>query len=596
MADAVPARSEMGPGDQWDIARMYADEAAWEADFSRIDGLMEPLRELQGKLSSAEAVCTLFTAEMQLDRLLEKLYVFAHLQEDQDTGNTVSQTLMARIRNRLTEVETELAWVTPEILGHDVGELNVWAASPQLADYRYSMEKLIRRKAHTLSEVEETLLSGAGEILSAPSRIYSMLTNADLTFPAIANEDDEQVEMSDGRYSQFLRSTDRRVRKDAFDAMYSTYSGVKNTVATTLGTTVKLHNYSARVRHYPSALEASLYGDQIPAALYDSLITAVHEQLPRYVDYLELRARKLGLDALDMYDLYVPIVPDVEVKVPFEQAKDWVIAACAPLGEDYVQVLRSAFADRWMDVYENRGKRSGAYSSGCYDSLPYVLLNYQGTLNDVFTLAHELGHSMHTWLANQTQPPQTAHYPIFIAEIASTLNEELLLQYLLKQTSEPAMRAYLLNHYCDSFKGTVYRQTMFAEYEKRIHELDAEGQALTHDALSSLYAELNQQYFPKYVKPDEQIRYEWARIPHFYYNFYVYKYATSFCASQIFAQRVQESPEQRDKYLQLLKNGGSAPPLELIQQAGVDLLDAATINDAFVRFGEAVNELSGLLQ
>ena len=596
MADAVPARSEMGPEDQWDIARMYADEAAWEADFSRIDGLMEPLRELQGKLSSAEAVCTLFTAEMQLDRLLEKLYVFAHLQEDQDTGNTVSQTLMARIRNRLTEVETELAWVTPEILGHDVGELNVWAASPQLADYRYSMEKLIRRKAHTLSEVEETLLSGAGEILSAPSRIYSMLTNADLTFPAIANEDDEQVEMSDGRYSQFLRSTDRRVRKDAFDAMYSTYSSVKNTVATTLGTTVKLHNYSARVRHYPSALEASLYGDQIPTALYDSLITAVHEQLPRYVDYLELRARKLGLDALDMFDLYVPIVPDVEVKVPFEQAKDWVIAACAPLGEAYVRVLRSAFADRWMDVYENRGKRSGAYSSGCYDSLPYVLLNYQGTLNDVFTLAHELGHSMHTWLANQTQPPQTAHYPIFIAEIASTLNEELLLQYLLKQTSEPAMRAYLLNHYCDSFKGTVYRQTMFAEYEKRIHELDAEGQALTHDALSSLYAELNQQYFPKYVKPDEQIRYEWARIPHFYYNFYVYKYATSFCASQIFAQRVQESPEQRDKYLQLLKNGGSAPPLELIKQAGVDLLDAATINDAFVRFGEAVNELSGLLQ
>ena len=592
----VPERSDARREDTWDLERIYAEESAWQRDFDSLASLAEPLMAMRGKLGSAAALAEMFHASETLDRLSDKLYVYSHLKADEDTANTSNQARQSRIMQRLTQISGDLAWITPEILSHTEDELRAWMEDTVLQPWRYVMEKLVRAKPHGLSPPEETLLSRAGEIFSAPRQTYKMLTDADMRFPEVENSRGEKRELTDGRYSTFLISRDRSERQNAFRAMYNTYSSCKNTLASTLAANVKLHNYMAQIRHHESALHAALHPDQIPVVLYESLLKGVHDALPRFYDYVELRREALNLPDLNMYDFYVPLVPEYDIKVPFDQACEWVLESCAPLGEEYCGILKTAFADRWIDVYENRGKRSGAYSSGCYDTLPYVLMNYQGTLNHVFTLAHELGHSMHSWLANHTQPHQYASYPIFIAEIASTLNEELLLKRLLETTSDPAFRAYLLNHLCDSFKGTVYRQTMFAEFEKMIHELDAAGEPLTFDALNSRYFELNAKYYGPGIKADPLIAHEWSRIPHFYYNFYVYKYATSFCASQIFISRIFENADGVEKYLGLLRAGGSRPPLELIRNAGVDLENPQTLTGAFDNFCRTVQELRAELK
>jgi oligoendopeptidase F len=592
----IKERSEIPEENKWDLAPLYADSAAWEADFAAVDALMEPLEKMRGTLVLAERVAALFAGESELDRLLEKLYVFAHLRADEDLANSNNQARQARIRAKITEINGRLAWAVPEILAQPSETLRQWGETPALMPFHYPMIKLLRRKPHTLSEKEETLLSRAGEIFSGPSQTFSLLSNADMRFPKIEDEENRQQELSQARYVTFLQNPDRRVRQDAFTAMYETYEGLRNTLATTLSLSVKTHNYLATSRNYSSALGASLAADNIPVTLYDSLVGATREALPQFHEYVELRRRLLGCEDLNMADMYVPLVPECDIKVPFEQAREWVIEACRPLGEGYVAILESAFKDRWIDIYDNRGKRSGAYSSGCYDSMPYVLLNYQGTLDDVFTLAHELGHSMHSWLANSVQPPHLADYPIFIAEIASTTNEALLLHYLLQNTTEPRMRAYLLNHQCDSYKGTVYRQTMFAEFERSIHELDAGGQPLTADSLCEAYYRLNADYYGPGIEADRLIAMEWARIPHFYYNFYVYKYATSFCAAQVFAQRILEGREQRELYLDLLRAGGSNDPLLLVQAAGVDLRQRSTFEEAFAAFGNLVRELASAVQ
>ncbi|MGD9873340.1 MAG: oligoendopeptidase F [Kiritimatiellia bacterium] len=592
----VPERSAVKREDTWDLERIYTDDASWQRDFDSLAAAAKPLLAMQGKLNSAAALADMFRATEKLDRLSDKLYVYAHLKADEDTASTTGQARQSRILQRITQISGDLAWITPEILSHTEDELRAWMKSKNLQPWHYSMEKLVRAKPHVLSPPEETLLSRAGEIFSAPRQAYKMLTDADMRFPEVENSLGEKRELTDGRYSTFLISRDRTERKSAFKAMYDTYSSYKNTLASTLASNVKLHNYMAQIRHHESARHAALYPDQIPVALYESLLTGVHDALPAFYDYVELRREALNLPDLNMYDFYVPLVPEYDIKVPFEQACEWVLASCAPLGEEYCGILKRAFTDRWIDVYENRGKRSGAYSSGCYDTLPYVLMNYQGTLNHVFTLAHELGHSMHSWLANHTQPHQNAAYPIFIAEIASTLNEELLLRHLLDTTDDPAFRAYLLNHLCDAFKGTVYRQTMFAEYEQIIHELDAAGEPLTHDTLNRRYYALNEKYYGPGIKADPLIAHEWARIPHFYYNFYVYKYATSFCASQLFISRIFENAGGVEKYLGLLKAGGSRPPLELIRNAGVDLENPQTLTGAFENFGRTVRELRAALK
>jgi oligoendopeptidase F len=594
--ERIPERDAIPEACRWDVAALYPTPEAWEADYARIPARLEPLEALRGTLGSAEAVLRFLTLDTELDLLLDRLHTYAHLKADEDTAQTANQARQSRLRVTLSETAARLSWARPELLANSEAELRRWAELPALAPHRYSLTKLLRHKPHTLSEPEERILSGAGTLFSAPGEVYGLLTNADLRFPDIEDDTGAPRPLSQGRFISFMLNRNREVRRRAFAGLYDTYGTVRNTTTATLRNHIHMHTFVARTRHYRSALEAALSADNIPVSLYEALIAAVHNALPHFHRYADLRRRCLGLTALDMYDMYVPIVPATDLKVPFEQAMEWVIAACQPLGDEYVEILRRAAPERWIDRCENRGKRSGAYSGGCYRGLPYILMNYQDTLDDAFTLAHELGHSMHSWLANAAQPPQTASYPIFIAEIASTANEALLLDYLIKQPQTTAdLKAYLLNHYCDGFRGTVYRQTMFAEFEKRTHELDAAGTSLTPDGLAEEYGELNRRYHGPAVSPDPRIGLEWSRIPHFYYNFYVYKYATSFCASQVFVQRILAGGSQREAYLGLLRAGGSADPLDLVRDAGVDLTQPETMAQAFERFDATVSQLSGLL-
>ncbi len=597
-AVSIPNRAEAKMPDTWNLEALYATPDLWEADFKKLDDLTKPLEAMRGQIKSPKALAAFFEAETALDRMQAKLYSYAMLRSDEDMGNNDNLARKDRISAKSVEIGTRLSWVLPEILDHKESELRAWAKSPLLSKYRRDMQQILRQKPHTLSEKEEKLLSGAGEIFAASSRTFGLLTNADMRFPKVQDSKGLEQDLSQSRYLNFLLDHDRSVRQRAFEAMYDTYGSYRNTFSSTLGSHVKTHNYLATTRNFPSALEAALHPDQIPVSVYDGMISAAHQALPIFYKYVDLRTRSLKLTKPAMYDMSVSIVPEWDIKVPYEQACQWIVEACKPLGEEYTTALQSAFKDRWVDVYENKGKRSGAYSEGCYDSLPYILMNYQGTLDSLFTLAHELGHSMHTWLANKYQPPRTAGYPIFIAEIPSTLNEGLLLRYLLETQKDPRFRASLLNQYCDTFRGTVYRQTMFAEFEKIIHEKDAQGYPLMPDTLDKVYFDLNREFYGPAVEYDKEQRIgrEWSRIPHFYYDFYVYKYATSYCASQIFLKRLAESETQRDQYLNLLKSGSTDDPLVLIQKAGVDLTKPETLRSAFETFDKTVAELDETLK
>jgi len=427
-AQAILERADLDADSTWQLSGLFSSKEDWEAAFIEVDDAVSVVKNFRGKLNSASLLADFLVADTTLDRLLDRLHVYAHLRSDEDTRDTNNQGMLARIMARATEISGELAWVVPEILSHEEDELRRWADDPCLAANHYAVIKLLRQKAHTLSDKEEELLMRAGEIFAAPSQVFNMLTNADMQFPSVKDPQGDDLELSEGRFTMFLRNRDRRVRRQAFENLFSIYDGHKNTLAATLAGNVKHHNYVANIRHYESALSAALYADQIPGELYRGLISAVHGALPAYHEYISMRGQVLGLRDLDMFDMYVPLVSGIDLKIPFAEARTWILEACQPLGQAYCDVLATAFTDRWIDIYENRGKRSGAYSSGCYDSLPFVLMNYQGRLEDVFTLAHELGHSMHSWLANHAQPHRFAQYPIFIAEIASTLNEELLLR------------------------------------------------------------------------------------------------------------------------------------------------------------------------
>ena len=591
---AVPSRAEVPEALTWDLAPLYAAPEAWEADFARLDEVAAPVLALQGKLDSAAAVARLLAAETALDRLLEKLHAFAHLRHDEDTAHDGNQVREARIRARYAELAAQCAWITPELLAHPEEEIRAWMEAPELKDGRRTLLKVLRNKPHVLSSAEETLLARGSEVLSASEQTYSLLTNADMAFPDIPGSDGQPLPLTEGTYRTHLENPDRGVRKAAFETLLGGYGQLQNTIASTLSATVKAHVYMAQVRHFPTALEAALFDDQVPVAVYEGLISATREALPLFHRYLDLRKRALGLPDLDMYDLYAPLVPACAEKVPMEEARAWVLAACRPLGEEYAGALRTAFDARWIDWPENKGKRSGAYSSGCYDSPPYLLLNHHDRLDDVFTLAHELGHSLHTWMANRAQPHRTAHYPIFLAEIASTVNELLLTHHLLARKGDDAFRAHLLNHLCDSFKGTVFRQTMFAEFERDLHRWEEDGTPLTAEFLRGKYYEMNQKYYGSGLAAHPSIGLEWCRIPHFYFDFYVYKYATSFCAALVFARRLRAG-EGVEAFLGLLRAGGSRDPLDAVAAAGVDLRDAGVLREAFDEFGAVLAELETAL-
>ncbi|MDP4158555.1 MAG: oligoendopeptidase F, partial [Bacillota bacterium] len=467
---------------------------------------------------------------------------------------------------------------------------------PNLELYNHALEDILRKKEHILGSAEEKLLAQMGELAEAPGAIFSMANNADLKFPSIQDESGQTVELTKGNFIQFMESPKQTVRKAAFETLYKTYNKQRNTWAATLNASIKSDVSFAKARHYSTAIEASLDDDRVPLKVYDSLIDTVHEFLPQMHRYIQLRKKILKLKELHMYDIYVPIVPETSMTISYEEAKKIVIEGLRPLGQDYIRILEEGFEKKWIDVYENEGKTSGAYSWGTYRSHPYVLLNHQDTLNSMFTLAHEMGHSLHTFFSNRSQPHLYAGYKIFVAEVASTLNEALVMEDLLKKTKDDMTLAYLINHYLEQFRGTIFRQTMFAEFEKKIHSIVEEGGALTADYLSDIYRDLNSVYYGTEVILDPEIALEWARIPHFYNAFYVYKYATGFSAAVAFAQAILAEGEPAvSRYLKFLSSGSSDYPIELLRQAGVDMETPVPVRNALQVFTSLVERLETLL-
>ncbi|MBO8162949.1 MAG: oligoendopeptidase F [Brevibacillus sp.] len=594
----LPKRSEIPDQFKWRLEDIYPSDAEWEQDVAKIKELIDQVKARQGSLAqSGKHLLEALILQDEVNKLLERVYVYARMRRDEDNTNPTYQALTDRATSLSTLVYSATAYIQPEILAIPDEQLRqLQESEPGLAHYRFLLEEITRQKPHTLSAAEEAILAQASEVTAAPSTIFSMLNNADIKFPMITDEHGEEVELTKGRYIQFMESRDRRVRKEAFQALYETYGKQKNTIAATLTSAVKRDVFYARVRNYPSALHAALFADNIDPSVYDNLIATIREHLPLMHRYVSLRKKMLNLDELHMYDLYVPIVADVEMKIPYEQAVATIKEALKPLGEEYGQVLEKGFTSGWIDVYENEGKTSGAYSWGAYTTHPYVLMNYQENVNNMFTLAHEMGHALHSYFSDTNQPYTYAQYRIFVAEVASTLNEALLMHHLLETTHEKHQRMYLINYYLEQFRGTVFRQTMFAEFEKRIHERVEAGEALTADSLSALYRELNVAYHGPEMVVDREVDLEWARIPHFYNNFYVYKYATGFsAATSLYKQIIEEGEPAVERYLTFLKSGGSDYPINLLKRAGVDMTSAEPIREALSVFQDLLTQMEQLV-
>lgn len=597
--NALPKRQDIDSRFKWKLEDIYSDISVWEQDFKRVKELAEQIKGFQGKLAeSAQKLLECFKKSDELLSLNDKVFVYARMKRDENNADSTYQALTERASSLATEVYSAISFIIPEMLSIPEDTLLSYVNSnKELSGYMFMIRENLRQKEHILSEREEQILAMSSEISDTAGDVFTMFNNADIKFPYIKNEEGEEVEVTKGRYIAFLESKDRRVRKDAFEAVYSSYKKMRNTLAASLTGNVKKNRFYSLVRKYPSALEASLDNDNISVNVYTTLIETVNKNLPLLDRYLKLRKKVLKLDELHMYDLYVPMVEEFDKKIPYEDAKTIVAEALKPLGEEYVAYLKKGFESSWIDVYENEGKTSGAYAWGSYKTHPYVLLNYQGKINDVFTLAHEMGHALHSYYTNMTQPYVYSEYKIFVAEVASTVNESLLMRYLLPRASSKQEKAYLLNHYLEEFRGTVFRQVMFAEFEKMIHEKVEQGDALNAQELSDMYYGLNKKYFGEAVTVDEDIAMEWSRIPHFYSSFYVYKYATGFSAATAIAEKIlTEGKPEVDKYLEFLKSGGSNYPLELLKIAGVDLSTPQPIQDALDVFEKTLDELEELLK
>ncbi|GGA74083.1 oligoendopeptidase F [Ornithinibacillus halotolerans] len=594
----LQSRNEVPVERTWRLEDIFATDELWEEELSALKNDIPKVSEYQGRVSeSADTLYSVLKLQDELSERLGKLYTYAHMRYDQDTTNSFYQALNAKAETVLTLAQSSMSYLVPEILKMEEGTIQSYLEEKEeLKLYEHVLNEILRQRKHVLGEKEEVLLAEASEALSTGSQTFSMLNNADLKFPTIKNEDGEEVDLTHGRYVGFLESKDRRVRKDAFQAMYETYGQFKNTFASTLGGTVKTHNFSAKVRNYDSARQAALDNNNIPEEVYDNLVEAVNERLPLLHRYAKLRKEVLGVEELHMYDMYASLVQDVDMKVSYEQAQEYVLESLKPLGEEYLDVIKEGFANRWIDVEENKGKRSGAYSSGTYGTNPYILLNWQDRVNDLFTLTHELGHSAHSYFTRKFQPYRYGNYSIFVAEVASTANEALLNDYMLNTLEDEQQKLYLLNYFLEGFRGTVFRQTMFAEFEHEIHKRAQAGEALTADYLTKMYYELNKKYFGDDVVSDEEIGLEWARIPHFYYNYYVYQYATGYSAATALANKILAGEEGAvDRYLGFLKAGSSDYPIEVLKKAGVDMTSKQPILDALDVFEEKLNEMEKLL-
>ncbi len=594
MPKTLPARQELDAALTWDLTAMYASDEAWEAQFKEVQNEIAAFPKLSGTFKSAEALLDGLKKESAISLKLERLYVYAHMHRDEDNALAKYQGMTDRAMQQSVAYGAASSFMTPEILAIDPGTLQSWIDSPLLREYHRVLNNLVRRRPHTLTANEERIMALAGEPLAAADSVFTMLNNADIRFGNITDDDGDTVELTQGNYRSFLESKNREVRESAYKALYASYLNLKNTLAASYAASVKSDVFFAKARNYDSAIGAALFSTNVPLSVYDGLIEAIKSRLPSIEKYLELRRRALGLDQLYMYDLYVPIVPATPKKLAYEDAKKLVKEALKPLGEEYGKMLDVAYSERWIDVPQNRGKTTGAYSWGSYGAHPYVLLNYQEEEDYAFTLAHELGHALHSYYSDTSLPYQDAQYKIMAAEVASTVNEVLLTRHLLKSESDPARRAYLINHYLEQFRTTVYRQTMFAAFEQKTHYMCEAGEPLTVDALCEEYGKLNELFYPGVVVDDE-IRIEWARIPHFYNAFYVYQYATGFCAAVALAHGILEG-HGLSQYLAFLKSGGSDFPIALLQNAGVDLTKPESILTSLDAFDSAVDELSELLK
>ncbi|MEG6590911.1 oligoendopeptidase F [Paenibacillus barengoltzii] len=591
----VMKRSEVPKEHTWQLQDLFPDQAAWDKSYNDLKALKDKASEFEGKLTDAQHIKAVFELEDELSLQIERLYVYAHLHHDEDTTNPTYQALVQKAKKLSVEVSEALSFITPEILALPEQELDKLIDDPALADYKFTLQEIKREKAHVLSKTEEALLAQVGNLSQAPQQIFGMINNADMKFPKIKDENGNEVELTHGSYIQFLENPNREVRERAFKAVYETYRKQKNTIAATLSANVNKNMFYSRVRKYPSVLEMSLYGDNIPKEVYTNLIDAVHESLPLLQRYMKLRKKLLGVDELHMYDLFAPLVEEYKWEIPYEEAKKMVAEGLQPLGEEYLKVLREGFENRWIDVYENEGKRTGAYSWGAYGTHPYVLLNHKDNLNSMFTLAHEMGHALHSYFSDEALKYRDAQYTIFLAEVASTTNEALLMDYLLKKSTDPKQKLYLLTYYADQFRTTLFRQTMFAEFEKLIHERAEAGESLTPQELSEIYYDLNVKYHGKDMVVDQDIEMEWARIPHFYTSFYVYKYATGFSAATSFSKQIlEEGKPAVDRYLGFLKSGGSDYSINILKKAGVDMSSPHPIREAMSVFENVIEQMEQL--
>jgi oligoendopeptidase F len=595
----LPARNEIAIEDTWRLEDIFQNDEDWEKEFLEVNDLIPKVNEFNGKLSqSPDMLYQALTFQDHLLQRISKLYTYAHMRYDQDTTNSFYQGLNDRIKNLYSQAASALAFIVPEILSIDEKVIQGFLTEKEeLKLYRHALDEINLQRPHILSAEQEALLAQAGEVLNASSTTFGMLNNADLQFPSIKDENGEEVEVTHGRYIRFLESEDQRVRRDSFKAVYETYGKFKNTFASTLSGTIKKDNFSARVRNYRSARHAALSANNIPETVYDNLVETINAHLPLLHRYIKLRKKVLGVDELHMYDLYTPLVKDVKMEIDYQEAKEIILKGLTPLGAEYVNVLKEGFENRWVDVHENKGKRSGAYSSGTYGTNPYILMNWQSNVNNLFTLVHEFGHSVHSYFTRKNQPYPYGGYSIFVAEVASTCNEALLNDYLLKTTEDPKKRLYLLNHYLEGFRGTVFRQTMFAEYEHLIHQKAQNNEPLTPELLSKEYYELNKKYFGEdNLIIDDEIALEWARIPHFYYNYYVFQYATGYSAATALSHQILEEGEPAVKrYLEFLKAGSSDYPIEVLKKAGVDMSSKTPIEEACKVFEQKLTEMEQLL-
>ena len=598
MDKKLKTRSEISQPDKWDIEAMYPDEAKWDADIKMGLTKAESFATFSGTLTKdSQRLFAALTLRDEIWQMLERAFVYGRMRRDEDNTSEKYQAMVDRISTDLAKVSSMMSFFTPELLETPEEVIQGFLTeNNDLAIYQHMMDTIFREKAHVLTQAEENILAQMSEITGSTGEIFTMLNNADLKFSSIIDEDGQQVELTHGNYITFMESHDRSVRKSAFESMYQSYESLSNTLATTYSFNTKTDVVSARIRAYSSSRAAALSGDNIPEMVYDNLVTAVNNNLPALHKYMNLRKKMLGVDQLQMHDVYVPLVKLPKRDISFREAVEIMLTSLAPLGDPYLEGVKTGISQGWIDIYENQGKTSGAYSFGSYDSKPYILLNYTDTLKDVFTLVHEMGHSMHSYFTRASQPFVYGGHSIFTAEVASTVNENLLMKDLLQKETDPIMKQYLLNMHIESFRTTLFRQTMFAEFEALTHKTVEEGGSLTAQWLCQEYKKLNQKYFGPALANDAYIQYEWARIPHFYRAFYVYKYATGYTAAAALSDGIlKDGATAKDRYIDFLKTGESNDPIELLKIAGVDMGSTKPVESAMEVFKNLVDEFERLV-